>query len=464
MKILLIPCCLFVCFIVPALGQEVDPCEVCKPLHLESTISATVEHGPFWLTWLSEFHQIPGRKCFYREVRNNGSRPLYYSWPVGRIPLNVALTSKKRDRLCRFGSENRYPATKGPLYLGREGLPEDTQVWLDQEESETGLSDLIPKALPRIQQVASSVKTQTMPESGRSNNNGIEENLYSPLITSFEMHVSLIQKRRYVFFIPLPRSRRAYSVNLSFASVVAKVHDAYKITNSLVSLNKERAIPAFSFPDTVMEPVTLHGGPSFMQLSLKGGNTVLVDGKETSDGARIYSGSTFETSDQVLATVDMSSGARTVELQPNSKAKLDFEQDGKVQVKVIRGCAAVRKKSGALPGEMELYTDADSLTTNTSRRHIGGCLLPNGQLGSLGSGFTWPHMKGPISRFLKTVGHLLWSGEPDPDLPISGAGGFEHRYAGTVSTQTPSLIHKRFAIKSGAGQEVIIVDLPVWAP
>ena len=35
---------------------------------------------------------------------------------------------------------------------------------------------------------------------------------------------------------------------------------------------------------------------------------------------------------------------------------------------------------------MELYTDAESLKTDKKRRNVGGCLLPNGQLGSLGTG------------------------------------------------------------------------------
>jgi len=55
-------------------------------------------------------------------------------------------------------------------------------------------------------------------------------------------------------------------------------------------------------------------------------------------------------------------------------------------VKVIRGCAVTRKKTNVLPGEMELYTDQASEKTDKKRRHVAGCILPNGQLGSLSSG------------------------------------------------------------------------------
>jgi hypothetical protein len=52
-------------------------------------------------------------------------------------------------------------------------------------------------------------------------------------------------------------------------------------------------------------------------------------------------------------------------------------------VKVLRGCVATNKKTNVLPGEIELYTDQASYKTDKKRRNLGGCLLPNGQLGSL---------------------------------------------------------------------------------
>ena len=56
--------------------------------------------------------------------------------------------------------------------------------------------------------------------------------------------------------------------------------------------------------------------------------------------------------------------AGIVELEPNSKIQLDFDENGNVRVKVIRGCAATKKKANVCraekncSGEMELYTDA----------------------------------------------------------------------------------------------------------
>jgi hypothetical protein len=127
------------------------------------------------------------------------------------------------------------------------------------------------------------------------------------------------------------------------------------------------------------------------RLTTRNNLPITVNGAATATGATILTGATIETPDQVGATIDLGD-AGIVELQPNSTIKLDFDENGNVRVKVIRGCAATRRKTNVLPGqaepagETELYTDTDSLKTDKKRRHVGGCLLPNGQLGSFGGG------------------------------------------------------------------------------
>src|SRR6185436_2253974 len=104
-------------------------------------------------------------------------------------------------------------------------------------------------------------------------------------------------------------------------------------------------------------------------------------------GATLLTGATIETPDQVSGVIVLGD-AGVVEIQPNSTIKLDFDENGNVRVKVIRGCAVARKKTNVLPGEMELYTDQASEKTDKQRRHVGGCILPNGQLASLSSGIS----------------------------------------------------------------------------
>jgi hypothetical protein len=116
-----------------------------------------------------------------------------------------------------------------------------------------------------------------------------------------------------------------------------------------------------------------------------------VNGNAAGTGATILTGATIETPDQVGATIDLGD-AGVIELQPNSKIQLDFDANGNVRVKVLRGCVMSRRKTNVLPGqnqvqgETELYTETESLKTDKKRRNVGGCLLPNGQLGSFGAG------------------------------------------------------------------------------
>jgi hypothetical protein len=123
------------------------------------------------------------------------------------------------------------------------------------------------------------------------------------------------------------------------------------------------------------------------RLSTKNNQPITVNGNQVGTGATLLTGATIETPDQVSGVIDLGD-AGVVEIQPGSKIQLDFDENGNVRVKVIRGCAVTKKKTNVLPGEMELYTDVASEKTDKKRRHVGGCILPNGQLGSLGSGIS----------------------------------------------------------------------------
>jgi hypothetical protein len=120
------------------------------------------------------------------------------------------------------------------------------------------------------------------------------------------------------------------------------------------------------------------------RLITKNNQPITVNGNSLGTGGTILTGALIETPDQVSATIDLGS-AGVVELQPNSKIQLDFDANGNVRVKVIQGCAVARKKSNALPGEMEIYTDKASQKTDKGRTNLGFCVTPNGDLGPLGS-------------------------------------------------------------------------------
>jgi hypothetical protein len=123
------------------------------------------------------------------------------------------------------------------------------------------------------------------------------------------------------------------------------------------------------------------------RLITKNNAPITVNGNTTGTGATILTGATIETPDQVGASIDLGD-AGVVELQPNSKIQLDFDENGNVRVKVIRGCAVTRKKTNVLPGEMEIYTDKASEKTDKKRRHMGFCILPDGGLSSFSAGLS----------------------------------------------------------------------------
>jgi hypothetical protein len=147
------------------------------------------------------------------------------------------------------------------------------------------------------------------------------------------------------------------------------------------------AVLAFAFTEVYLVRA---GSPQRVitgRLSTKNNQPITVNGNSAGSGSTILTGATIETPDQVSATIDLGDGG-TVELQPNSKIQLDYDINGNVRVKAIRGCAVVRKKTNVLPGEMEIYTDSASEKTDKKRRHMGFCLLPNGQLSSISAGLS----------------------------------------------------------------------------
>jgi hypothetical protein len=139
-------------------------------------------------------------------------------------------------------------------------------------------------------------------------------------------------------------------------------------------------------PGTPQRPVTA-------KLITKNNQPITVNGNSTGTGATLLTGATIETPDQFGATIDLGD-AGVIELQPGAKIQLDFDENGNVRVKVIRGCAAAKKKTNVLPGEIEMYTDTASEKTDKKRRNMGFCFLPNGGLGTFPTGLTGVELAG----------------------------------------------------------------------
>ena len=116
------------------------------------------------------------------------------------------------------------------------------------------------------------------------------------------------------------------------------------------------------------------------RLTTRGG-AITLNGASASSGATVLTGATLETPDQVSATVDLGP-LGTIDLQPNSSIQLDFDSNGNVRLKLLRGCAVMKKKGS---GVGEVYTaEGASEKTSSSRKGLGFCYL-NGKLNPIGS-------------------------------------------------------------------------------
>ena len=162
---------------------------------------------------------------------------------------------------------------------------------------------------------------------------------------------------------------------------------------------------AFSFAQIYVQaglpnPSPAPGAPQrsiTAKLITKNNQPITVNGNPLGTGGTILTGATIETPDQFGATIDLGDGG-VVELQPNSKIQLDFDENGNVRVKVIRGCAVTKKKTNVLPdGVMEIYTDTASEKTDKKRNHMGFCILPNGGLSAMSAGFTGLEIGGIVA-------------------------------------------------------------------
>jgi len=117
------------------------------------------------------------------------------------------------------------------------------------------------------------------------------------------------------------------------------------------------------------------------RLNLRGGTSATVNGVTAINGATVLSGATIETPDQVSATLDLGA-LGTIDLEPNTSVQLDFTDDGNVRLKVLRGCAVIKKKG---PGEAEVYTaEGASEKTNSNRKGMGFCYV-DGKLNPFGA-------------------------------------------------------------------------------
>ena len=82
------------------------------------------------------------------------------------------------------------------------------------------------------------------------------------------------------------------------------------------------------------------------RLTTRGNQPILVNGNSAATGASILTGATIETPADIGATIDLGA-LGSLDLAPNTKVELVFDDNGNVRVKLITGCAILRTKKNA---------------------------------------------------------------------------------------------------------------------
>lgn len=112
---------------------------------------------------------------------------------------------------------------------------------------------------------------------------------------------------------------------------------ALAVTNIGISSAKSNAVPETLAPQ---QPITAI-------LTTRGNRPITVNGAQVMSGATIVAGSIIETPDLVGGTINIGS-LSNLEIAPNTKLSIDYDENGNMRVKLVRGCATVRTKQNVL--------------------------------------------------------------------------------------------------------------------
>jgi hypothetical protein len=145
-------------------------------------------------------------------------------------------------------------------------------------------------------------------------------------------------------------------------------------------LNASRAIAillTFAVAQISLQ-IGLAQGPQFIArlTSTRGNQPILVNGLSAVPGASIVTGATIETLSDQTAEINLGSFG-TVELAPNTQLRIDYDQNGKTKVTLIRGCVVLRSKKNA---EGEIVTEQGPAAKNDKKKNsaLDVCFI-NGQ-------------------------------------------------------------------------------------
>ena len=131
---------------------------------------------------------------------------------------------------------------------------------------------------------------------------------------------------------------------------------------------------SFAMASPRTEPLAPEPPPITAILMTRGNRPITVNGGNALSGATILTGSIIETPDQVGGVISLGS-LSSLEIEPNSKVKLEFDENGNLKVTVMRGCATARTKKNVI-AQIDTSLGVAGKTDPKSRGFLGVCFPP----------------------------------------------------------------------------------------
>ena len=104
------------------------------------------------------------------------------------------------------------------------------------------------------------------------------------------------------------------------------------------------------------------------RLRTSGNRPITVNNNAAATGASLVTGAMIETGADQSATIDI--GDFTLDIAPNTRLRLDYDDQGRIKVFLISGCAIARSKGKT---EAEIQT-ADNVTQGQTAKKRGGAI------------------------------------------------------------------------------------------
>ncbi len=137
---------------------------------------------------------------------------------------------------------------------------------------------------------------------------------------------------------------------------------AFAVTNFALAVSSAKS-------EVAPEPLT--PPPITAVLTTRGNRPITVNGAQVVSGATIVAGSVIETPDLVGGTINLGS-LSNLEIAPNTKLTIDFDENGNMRVTLHRGCATVRTKQNVL-GEVDTVQGVAGKTDPKRKGFLGVC-------------------------------------------------------------------------------------------